>query len=409
MNQKANFLIVLFWLFIGVAFGQIDQYDYQRKVNGVENEWHPLILPDDIFGHLSPRMGDIRVYGLTAKKDTISASFVLLKGAQRSNVNIGFNRLNASHNTNGYYYTFELLNVQTINEISLDFAKSDFDWKVQLAGSQDQKEWFTILDDYRILSMHQNGANFEYTQLKLPESNYRYYRLLVKDVQNPGSMKAFLSKNVMEKVTHNTYKQKGTHTKINKEKKQTVIDVELNQSVPVSALKIDVKSQFSFHRPISVLYAKDSLKNEKGWQYHYVRLTSDMLHDKVNNELRFGNTILRKLKIIIDNQDNPPLDIGNIEVKGQPIKMLIRFTEPAEYYLVYGQKNDRPPSFDISDDALPAYWSATELTLGPEQVIKKAEKATTKPLFENKIWLWVVMGAIILLLGWFSLSMMKER
>jgi len=122
-----------------------------------------------------------------------------------------------------------------------------------------------------------------------------------------------------------------------------------------------------------------------------------------------GSAILRKLKIIIDNQDNPPLDIGNIEVKGQPIKMLIRFTEPAEYYLVYGQKNDRPPSFDISDDALPAYWSATELTLGPEQVIKKAEKATTKPLFENKIWLWVVMGAIILLLGWFSLSMMKER
>jgi len=348
------------------------------------------------------------VYGLTAKSDTITAAYVMIKGTQIAHKDVPFKQLNSSENAKGSFYTFELVDLQTINEIGLKFTNQDFDWKVQLEGSQNQKEWFTILEDYRIVSMHQNDADFEYTQLKFPDAKYRFYRLLVKDVKVGRPMTAFLSKQTRQNIAYKEYQPKSILTKVDKKNKQTIIDIELNQPVPVGSIKMDIKNQFSFHRPTTVFYANDSLQNEKGWQYQYVRLTTDMLHTKKDNELSFQNVILRKLRIIIDNQDNPPLDIGDIVVKGQPVKMLIRFTEPADYYLVYGRAHGRAPSFDIAEDVLPAYWSETPVGLGPEQVIKKEAIAPTKPLFENKIWLWVVMGLIILLLGWFSLKMMND-
>ena len=409
MNQKAKFLIALFFLSSGVVFGQMDEYDFKRRLTGIENQWHTLTLPDEIYGHLSPSFGDVRIYGLTAKKDTISAAYLIRHGANAEMKSIRFNRLNSTKNANGSYTTFELVDAQTINEIELKFTKKNFDWKVQLEGSHSQKEWFTILDDYRILAIHQNGSDFEYTKLKFKDSNYRFFRVLIKGEEATGSMSALLFKKDVSKVEYKSYLPESVISKVNKKSKSTEVFIDLKEPVPVAYLKIILKNQFSFHRPVTVLYARDSIKNENGWQYQYAPLTADMLHSQTKNELLFKNRILRKLKIIIDNQDNQPLDIGDVEVKGHPVKMVVRITEPADYYLVYGQKFGRPPSFDISEDVLPAYWASSELTLGDELIIEKKALDKSSPLFENKTWLWVVMGMIILLLGWFSIKMMRDK
>jgi hypothetical protein len=47
--------------------------------------------------------------------------------------------------------------------------------------------------------------------------------------------------------------------------------------------------------------------------------------------------------------------------------------------------------------------------MGEARQIEKEALIEKQPLFVNKNWLWVIMGAIILLLGWFSLKMIKER
>jgi len=47
--------------------------------------------------------------------------------------------------------------------------------------------------------------------------------------------------------------------------------------------------------------------------------------------------------------------------------------------------------------------------LGVEKIIDQKDKKVITPLFENKIWLWIVMGIIIILLGGFTLSMMKKK
>jgi hypothetical protein len=125
--------------------------------------------------------------------------------------------------------------------------------------------------------------------------------------------------------------------------------------------------------------------------------------------LKFNSTIVQKLKIIIENKDNQPLTIEGILLKGYVHELTARFTEKATYFLVYGNENANKPDYDIErfPDNVPKMLSTLEL--GNELEIAKEEAPKKAPLFENKIWLWVIMGMIILVLGWFSLKMMKKE
>ncbi len=43
-------ICLLLTILLTNAYGQIGQYKYQRTLTGVTQEWHKIVLPDDIFG-----------------------------------------------------------------------------------------------------------------------------------------------------------------------------------------------------------------------------------------------------------------------------------------------------------------------------------------------------------------------
>lgn len=126
------------------------------------------------------------------------------------------------------------------------------------------------------------------------------------------------------------------------------------------------------------------------------------------SSFRFKSRLLQKLKIIISDGDNEPLSINAAETKGYVHELLGRFTQPAEFFLVYG--NDKPikANYDIAkfENTIPK--KSIELKLMEPQLIEKAATNTVSPLFENKLWLWLIMGLIILVLGYFSLKMIQK-
>lgn len=122
---------------------------------------------------------DIRVYGVTAK-DTIEAPYVLqLSTAQGIEDEIKFELINSSFNKDGYYYSYQVLLNTAINKIKLAFKNTNFDWRVQLEGSQEQNKWFTILDNYRILSIQNDKTSYNFSDLNFPNSKFKFYHLFL--------------------------------------------------------------------------------------------------------------------------------------------------------------------------------------------------------------------------------------
>ena len=109
----------------------------------------------------------------------------------------------------------------------------------------------------------------------------------------------------------------------------------MGQPLPVSYLDIDIKNDYDYYRPMSIKYARDSVKFYEGWQYEYSSIFDGTLHSAWDESFNLlTNRTLQKLRFIIHNQDNTPLTIGEITVKGSVSELVARFTEPATYTIL---------------------------------------------------------------------------
>ena len=401
-------LTILFVCCFSFVLGQIQKYDYKREITGITDTWHKIILPDDLFGKVRNDLNDIRIYGIT-EKDTLEAPYILktLSGSTQW-IDIPFRLINQSHNASVYYFTFKMSRDNIINQINLNFNNRNFDWLVDLQGSQNQHQWYTIIENYRILSLQNELIQYAFSTLKIPDSHYKYYRLSVISSEKPllSSAKIYDLKVIEGEYREYPVKAKKIHT--NDKYKQTIIDISLPMPVPVTFLKLSVSDKIDYYRPVNIQYLSDSVKTEKGWRYNYGSLASGTLSSLEDNEYKFNQRITNKLKIVIQNHDNQPLNIKTVTVKGFVHELVARFNKPAEYYLVYGNKRAYKPAYDIINFQKNIPGELNTLTLGKEEEIRHSELPIIGPLFKNKLWLWAIMLIIISVLGWFSIRMLKR-
>lgn len=404
------FIISILVLNCSISLSQIKNYNYKREINGISKTWHKIILPDDIFGKVSRNLSDIRIIGITKNNDTTVAPYILrITTGLNSQDEINFKLINQSRNPKGFFYTFELPAQQNVNKLILDFKKINFDWKVTLGGSQDLKEWFTIADNYRIVSIKNNLTDYKFTTVSFPDSKYRYFRLLIQSSQDPELLTAKILK--QNRVEGDFKNYTGRKIKISEDNrlKQTNIEISLPLPVPVSSVKLFLQNRYDYYRPVSIFYSADSIYTQNGWKHNFELITSGILSSLENHEFQFPNTISNKFKIVINNYDNQPLKIDSVGLSGNIYQLIARFTEDADYYLVYSNARANKPNYDIDEfiDKIPV--SVYKVSLGDEQKINSAAASTSPPLFQNKAWLWSIMIIIIAVLGWFTLRMFRKN
>ncbi len=410
MTLKGKICVVILVLFASYSYGQMQKYDFKREIKGIDSLWHKVILPEAIFNNVSPRLFDLRIYGITSKNDTIEAPYILQRMKDRINdKEVHFKIINRSNNENGYYFTFEVQSNEALNKLQLDFDQKNFDWKIALQGSQDQQEWFSIVDDYRILSIENSETNYQFTQVNFPSAKYTFLRLMIKSQEKPELLDAKIAYHQTNTGSYDQFSINKIETIENKVQQKTILKLDLNSPAPVSSIRIHTKNLFDYYRPVSIVYVSDSLKTEKGYKYVYQTLTSGTLSSMEENDFTFDSRILQKIKIIIYNHDNEPLKIDSIKVRGYVHQLVARFTEPATYYLTYGNKNASKPTYDIERFVSRIPDSLTNLIVGNEVQIEKEVVSKTEPLFKDKNWLWAVMAIIMILLGWFSVKMIKSK
>lgn len=407
--MKFNTFILTFLLLGVFSVAQLSDYNYKRTLEPITNDWHSISLPDAVFGKLNPDLTDIRIYGITASNDTITAPYILRINEEKlTQEKHSFKIINTSKTSNGHYLTFKTEDLTTINSIHLTFADTNFDWKLNLEASQNQTEWFQILEDYRILSIKNTSTDYSFTQLLFPDAQYQYYRILIKSDEKPQLDKAQIALQNREVGQYKNHSVKHTNIVQLSSKKSTSITFELEHILPVHFFKINVNADYDYYRPLRFEYLVDSVNTEKGWVYNYKSIDSDYLSSFEDNEFNFSGTIAQKFRVTVYNGDNRPLNIESITAKGYQYELLARFNEPANYVLAYGNAQAHQANYDIAKfkDNIPPNLSY--LKLGDEIIIANKQSKSNKPLFESELWLWVIMGIIILLLGGFTIKMLQK-
>ncbi|MEM7185931.1 MAG: DUF3999 family protein [Bacteroidota bacterium] len=403
---------ICIWCFLllnTIVSGQLSNYHYKAELGGIDSQWHRLELPNYIFKDLDRSLHAIRIYGITEENDTLEAPFV--QGRKTHSVaktDVAFNRINESRSNGAYYYTFEIPSEETINEIQLQLGNSNFDWRLDLEGSQDQQQWFTLTSDYRILSIQNELTNYQFTRIRFPDAKYRYFRMRVRANSRPRLNDATFEFQKTNPANFRSYRVRSFQSHVDQHTRNTMVELLLEEKVPVARFALAIRDSIDYYRPVTISYLADSLQTEQGWIESYRSVYSGTLSSLDDQDFAFTTTIAEKWKIEITNDDNAPLDITGVEAKGPVHELLIRFAEPARYYLLYGNDTPSQPKYDIGRFANEAKQMGAPLTLGTVEKIPRTNEQTKSPLFKNKAWLWGIMILIIAVLGWFSIKMIRQ-
>jgi len=405
MMTKNKIGLVLM-LFLGLkSFSQTEDFQYKRTLENVSDTWHKIILPEESFDKFNTDFSDIRIFG----KNKTETPYILRTSADRiSEVAVPFKMINVSNKNSDYFYTFELSQNKEINQIKLAFEQENFDWKLDLEASNNQTEWFLIQKDYRILSIKNNQTDYKFTQVDFSDSKYKFYRIKIRAAEQPKLTEAKIWEQKKDEGSFKIATIKSLKKSIDAKKKTSLIEVELLNKVPVSSIKIDIGTAFDYYRPVTVEILRDSVKIEDRWHYNYDILTQETLSSLEKKGFSVENSLAKKLRITIENNNNQPLDIKGVEVKNAIYFLIARFTEKADYSLFYGNKKAGKPSYDIENFEENIPKNASVLSISKEEINPEFKTESKSPLFENKIWLWVLMGIIIAVLGFFTFKMLKE-
>jgi hypothetical protein len=190
-----------------------------------------------------------------------------------------------------------------------------------------------------------------------------------------------------------------------KQTKKSIFYLELLDPVPVALIEFSIKDTTDYYRPVEIDLS-DSFQTNEGLNDIYSNLANGIVKSGNNNSISFAGTILRKMRITITNNDNQPLKVNSFSIKGYVYELVGHFGKYPAYYLVYGNKRLSKPSYDLEHFRNNIPREMTSVVPGKEQTVSSAPRSWT---FFNSSLLWFTMFAVIFLLGWFTIKMIRNK
>lgn len=410
MIKKTNLLVIVLLLIGFKTYAQFNTYHFRATIEGVNDQWQSLTLNHAVFEHIKSDFNDIRIITITNNGDTIEIPYIRkVFENKQENIVSNFEILNTSTNQDGKYFTFKLDNQIEINIINLKFKENNFDWHVKLEASQNMEEWFQLLPHSRIVSIKNSNTDYSFTELIFEKSMYKYYRVLVKTQDDVNLTGATIS-------DFDFYKKEiydGRNFPINEIKdenrpKTSIFDIKMNQKTAVNEVEFYLGKDFDFIRPLTIKALTDSVETEKGWKYNFETVYNGTISSFEHTMFQFPTVITNQLRFEVENGDNEEINFYDVDVNTYRQDLIARFTKSGRHYLLFGKEKDTKPKYDIElfSDKIPT--TINEVYIDEIDSIEQPKKQTQNPLFENKLWLYIVMGIAIVLMFWFAIKMMKN-
>lgn len=279
--------------------------------------------------------------------------------------------------------------------MALVIKNADVQRNATLSGSNDGKNWFTIVENIYLSNTVSSDKDVYMQQITFPLSSYHYFRLSIDNNKNaPLNIVAAVRTTEESFKAVDPYVENPGISFIQKDSSDNYSYIFLNntQGFHIAKVAVEIKGPKFFKRQVSIETGAFSYSYtmETGMQYEFV---VPVFKDK-------------KWSIRIYNGDNPPLTIASVKT-WQSRKQLVTYLEAGKQHeLVFNDLYAHAPAYELQNfqDSIPA--NVKMLTPGP--VEKVMTDASDEKKEGNKVWLWITLGALILVLLYFTIRLVKD-
>ena len=401
--KTINYLLVL--LATSFCFGQqITTGKINAKIDGL----HKIVLPTIIRSMSNEDLSDFRIidskgnevpYFMTESTDFLSNSnFKTYKIVSQSEIQKKQSIL-----------IFENPE-KTINEVTLTIANYEGEKTFTISGSNDQKQWFGISNDNYLTDLNTSDATTVLKTISFPLNNYKYIKIVLDDkmslpirIINVGY---FNSKAIENSFSLLKYHSK-TITELKSEKK-TLIHFEFDYATNIEQIKFQISNPKLYQRNASI-YKNETRQVKNKMERFQNDLGHFELHSDSKNSFNLSGIKEKDFYIEIDNQDNQPLTIDEVQFFQKPIAIICDLKATENYTINTGNKDLTKPVYDIANFKNNISSNLPITTIYEVQVLKKsAENIAPKAIWQQSWFMWLCITIGGLSIVYFTRNLMRD-
>jgi hypothetical protein len=393
---------------------QLNSYEYFREIKPVtEAGYYQLKIGSSVLD----RNGYYRVYEVN-DKDSIEVPHVV----NSANWDVYENKyfadlkiIDKSYESGKFSYATLVLDTNLIyNSVYLNFDSGNFFKDVTLEGSHDNRSWKTIIENEKLFHYYHDAydnyfrnkiafdpVSFKYLRIKTDDSNSERLELLSASIP-------LVKEEIPEENEYLSSKQTRSE---DKKLKCTYVECVFPRAYSINGLSVAKDNKDKYRRNVRI-ESYNPVNGKERW----VIVGEGIVSSGSSNRLYLANYSYEdfqfkssRIRLVIENLDNQPL--AKIEVRPftrmEVIKL--RLEKDKKYLLAYGKEKDCLPHYDLTyfKNEIPLDLKSVEL--GSEIKIPHAVPEVKKPLVNSKIWIWVALVGCVVIIGLFSLRLLKPE
>jgi len=408
---RAIFLAFILSLLPAQVWGGVSDFRYYANIkqNDISSDYTFLELPDQVLSQTQPGLPDLRIY---SNEEEIPYALIMDQELTIPLKNERVEMLNRGTDARGnLIFEVHIPQGQWINRIHFISSQKNFIRNVQVDGNQNQQGWVNLVGDSTIFDLTQEGKS-RHLEVNVPPTNFSSLRVTIgkggKGSFEPEGVEiAYV--NPASIAAHIKERPHETRQENSKDGIQEYV-LDLYQSHLTSRELEIITGEKNFNRVVE-LHASD---NSKDWQlvtkgevysYRLDKLTAKQL------SLTFRST-LRYFKLKIYNQDNPPLGIQEIKIRGANPAMVFPIQQNKEVSLYWNSDQVKAPVYDLQKFRENLDYDKTPKASLESAIENEAfQFQDSRPWSERNSWLLQLMLVIVatVLLGVSVLSIRKIR
>lgn len=385
------------------TFAAVSDFRYRAPitVNDSGASYNLLELTDEVLGQTQTGSPDLRIYSgdeeipyaMVTEQD-----FTATAKVDRAEI------LNRGRDTQGNLQSEVLIPTsQWVRQLTVISSDKNFVRRVKVEGSRNQQDWLTLTEDSTIfdLSDEQKARHLE---VNLAPTNFPYLRITIYNEGKGTFHFDGISLSTQNQADVATETKQRPYTLLTQSSKDGIQEYTLDllqPHLPSREWEI-ITDAVNFNRTVE-LYVSE---NNKDWDliaqgeffvYQLDKLTAKQLVLKFNTRLRY-------LKLKINNQDNPTLNIQAMNIKGSNPLLVFPSDRTNETILFWGNSQIKAPVYDIQKFKSNLDYSKTpRASLGYAGENKDYQFKDTRPWTERNSWLLqgilvVVVAALLLII-----------
>lgn len=367
---------------------------WRSTIGPVERSGHYLVLlSPEVVGRSQPSLNDIRIM---APDSTLLPTLMRTETARLSEAQgVSFTVLRNEQIGKRTVVEFEVPAGTLMDGLELGIRNAEVRKTARITGSDDREHWFMVKDEG--LSFTGSGPARSLRWLDLPLSDHRYYRIALNDSLTAPVQVLSVGHTVQARSEGRYVSAGNVHWDRSEEKGRTVLRIYGDHPLLIDRILYATADTTPFIRQARMYTQRSEWRTEKRRRKALVTRREDFgghtLASYQRRVLDGPGLAVDTLYLVVENGDDRPLSITNLEALQLERCMHVRLEAGVRYILTTGDQLAVAPRFDIAHfrDSLPT--PIDTLRIGALLPISPA--SDTPPPFDlSSIWLWVAILVI---------------